>query len=220
MFKCWSYPALEDTSSSTSSISIIINIIRISSTAIELSRCQQAPRLNTWPLISPVPLHCLPTLAPALTSANSNTLNSLVAPTYNTALPETLSSQHRTPVIYTVPALSERHPHHKHIVDSDRHHHDPLRPPLILNSVSSSSCPFSTLQCVDSSSAHKLPAPRPYPGVKMAIPGYCHHSFTMIKSPNTLLLWRCGICQSGPHWFIFECKYCKLKTCRECTFHA
>ncbi len=47
---------------------------------------------------------------------------------------------------------------------------------------------------------------------------YCHHSFTMIKSDTTLMLWTCGMCHSGPHWFIFECKYCKLKTCRPVMF--
>ncbi|KAF8473166.1 hypothetical protein BDZ91DRAFT_651415 [Kalaharituber pfeilii] len=54
----------------------------------------------------------------------------------------------------------------------------------------------------------------------MAIPGYCHHSFKIIKSETTLLLWNCGMCHSGPHWFIFECKYCQLKTCRPCTYNA
>ena len=44
----------------------------------------------------------------------------------------------------------------------------------------------------------------------------CQHSFTMIKSDTTLILWHCGMCHSGPHWFIFECTYCKLKTCRQC----
>jgi len=49
---------------------------------------------------------------------------------------------------------------------------------------------------------------------------YCHHSFKIIKSETTLLLWNCGMCGSGPHWFIFECKYCKLKTCRPCAHTA
>ena len=51
----------------------------------------------------------------------------------------------------------------------------------------------------------------------MAIPGYCHHSFNLLKSESTLIQWVCSMCHSGPHWYIFECKYCKLKTCRPCT---
>ncbi|KAH6702129.1 hypothetical protein DL95DRAFT_302746, partial [Leptodontidium sp. 2 PMI_412] len=27
----------------------------------------------------------------------------------------------------------------------------------------------------------------------------------------------CSLCHSGLHWYIFECKYCKLSTCRPCT---
>ncbi|KAF8847961.1 hypothetical protein BDZ45DRAFT_665156 [Acephala macrosclerotiorum] len=51
----------------------------------------------------------------------------------------------------------------------------------------------------------------------MAVPGYCNHSFNMLKSESTLIQWACSMCHSGPHWFIFECRYCKLKTCRPCT---
>ncbi|KAG4421478.1 hypothetical protein IFR04_005428 [Cadophora malorum] len=51
----------------------------------------------------------------------------------------------------------------------------------------------------------------------MAVPNYCHHSFNLLKSESTLIQWVCSMCHSGPHWYIFECKYCKLKTCRPCT---
>ncbi|PMD51254.1 uncharacterized protein K444DRAFT_601540 [Hyaloscypha bicolor E] len=51
----------------------------------------------------------------------------------------------------------------------------------------------------------------------MALPGYCNHSFNLLKSESTLIQWVCSMCHSGPHWYIFECKYCKLKTCRPCT---
>ncbi|KAH7386462.1 hypothetical protein BKA64DRAFT_696875 [Cadophora sp. MPI-SDFR-AT-0126] len=51
----------------------------------------------------------------------------------------------------------------------------------------------------------------------MAVPSYCHHSFNLLKSESTLIQWVCSMCHSGPHWYIFECKYCKLKTCRPCT---
>ncbi|KAF2503246.1 hypothetical protein BU16DRAFT_448630 [Lophium mytilinum] len=54
----------------------------------------------------------------------------------------------------------------------------------------------------------------------MAVPGSCEHSFTMIKSDTTLIIWNCNMCHSGPHWYIFECKHCKLKTCRPCTTKA
>ena len=46
------------------------------------------------------------------------------------------------------------------------------------------------------------------------------HSFTMIKSNTNLLVWHCSKCHSGPHWFIFECSNCKLKTCRPCSSKA
>ena len=52
----------------------------------------------------------------------------------------------------------------------------------------------------------------------MAVSGSCEHSFKMIKSDTTLILWHCNICHSGPHWYIFECQHCKLKTCRPCTY--
>ncbi|KAH8674362.1 hypothetical protein BGZ60DRAFT_269652 [Tricladium varicosporioides] len=51
----------------------------------------------------------------------------------------------------------------------------------------------------------------------MAVPGYCSHSFNLLKSESTLIQWVCSTCHSGPHWYIFECKYCKLKSCRPCT---
>ncbi|KAI1268863.1 hypothetical protein F5Y18DRAFT_169934 [Xylariaceae sp. FL1019] len=44
----------------------------------------------------------------------------------------------------------------------------------------------------------------------------CAHSFKMLKSDSTLVQWRCNTCHSGPHWWIFECRYCKLHTCRAC----
>lgn len=49
-------------------------------------------------------------------------------------------------------------------------------------------------------------------------PSTCRHSFRMIKSDTSLLLWNCGMCASGPHWAIFECSVCKLKACRLCTY--
>ncbi|EKD21417.1 hypothetical protein MBM_00530 [Drepanopeziza brunnea f. sp. 'multigermtubi' MB_m1] len=51
----------------------------------------------------------------------------------------------------------------------------------------------------------------------MSVPNYCHHSFNLLKSESTLIQWTCAMCHTGPHWYIFECKYCRLKTCRPCT---
>ena len=46
--------------------------------------------------------------------------------------------------------------------------------------------------------------------------GHCAHSFVMIKSDNTLVQWTCHVCHCGPFWFIWECRYCRLHTCRNC----
>ncbi|KAF9638410.1 hypothetical protein BFW01_g9307 [Lasiodiplodia theobromae] len=54
----------------------------------------------------------------------------------------------------------------------------------------------------------------------MAVSGNCEHSFKMVKSDNSLIHWICNLCHSGPHWFIFECQRCKLKTCRPCSSKA
>ncbi|CZS92477.1 uncharacterized protein RAG0_03059 [Rhynchosporium agropyri] len=54
----------------------------------------------------------------------------------------------------------------------------------------------------------------------MAIPKYCHHTLNLLKSESTLIQWTCSQCYSGPHWYIYECKYCKLKTCRPCADKA
>jgi hypothetical protein len=45
----------------------------------------------------------------------------------------------------------------------------------------------------------------------------CKHSFKMIKSDTNLILWNCDQCHSGPHWYIYECSNCTIKTCRPCT---
>lgn len=50
----------------------------------------------------------------------------------------------------------------------------------------------------------------------MAIASRCAHSFVMLKSDNTLIQWTCHLCHSGPHWVIYECRYCRLHTCRPC----
>jgi len=46
--------------------------------------------------------------------------------------------------------------------------------------------------------------------------GGCQHVWTMLKSDNTLILWNCWWCHSGPHWFIFECQKCKKTACQPC----
>ncbi|KAH8723686.1 hypothetical protein GQ44DRAFT_619983 [Phaeosphaeriaceae sp. PMI808] len=50
----------------------------------------------------------------------------------------------------------------------------------------------------------------------MAAPANCQHQFTVIKSDTTLIQWNCHVCHSGPHSSVYECKNCKLKTCRPC----
>ncbi|KAH8595306.1 hypothetical protein B0O99DRAFT_543860 [Bisporella sp. PMI_857] len=51
----------------------------------------------------------------------------------------------------------------------------------------------------------------------MAVPSYCHHSFNLLKSKSTSIQQICSMCHSSSQWYIFECKYCKLKTCQPCT---
>lgn len=33
----------------------------------------------------------------------------------------------------------------------------------------------------------------------MAVPGYCNHSFNLLKSESTLIQWVCSMCYSGPY---------------------
>ncbi|KAK4660974.1 hypothetical protein QC762_123710 [Podospora pseudocomata] len=49
---------------------------------------------------------------------------------------------------------------------------------------------------------------------KMALSTHCVHVFQMIKADNTLIEWTCHLCHSGPHWWIYECRYCKIHTCQ------
>ncbi|EAA32494.2 hypothetical protein GE21DRAFT_6500 [Neurospora crassa] len=50
----------------------------------------------------------------------------------------------------------------------------------------------------------------------MALSNGCAHHFVLIKSESSLIQWTCQLCQSGPHYFIYECRYCKMRTCRPC----
>lgn len=54
----------------------------------------------------------------------------------------------------------------------------------------------------------------------MAVSTVCAHLFSLIKTDNTLLEWRCSVCQSGPHWMIYECRFCRTKSCRGCIWSA
>ncbi|KAG9229474.1 hypothetical protein BJ875DRAFT_387283, partial [Amylocarpus encephaloides] len=38
---------------------------------------------------------------------------------------------------------------------------------------------------------------------------YCNHLFNLLKSELTLIQWVCSLCYTRPHWYNFECKYCK-----------
>ncbi|KAG9231290.1 hypothetical protein BJ875DRAFT_469908 [Amylocarpus encephaloides] len=49
----------------------------------------------------------------------------------------------------------------------------------------------------------------------MCVSIFCH-SFNVLKSESTLIHWIGNSCRSGPHCYIFECKYCPLKVCRPC----
>ncbi|KAK2614388.1 hypothetical protein N8I77_001221 [Diaporthe amygdali] len=51
-----------------------------------------------------------------------------------------------------------------------------------------------------------------HPRLTMAIQSNCAHSFQVIKSDSTLIVWHCNLCHSGPFYIIFECRYCKLHT--------
>ncbi|KAF3767448.1 hypothetical protein M406DRAFT_244428, partial [Cryphonectria parasitica EP155] len=50
----------------------------------------------------------------------------------------------------------------------------------------------------------------------MAIHSICAHAFQVLKSDSTLVVWHCNLCHTGPLYMIFECRYCKLHTCRAC----
>ncbi|KAF1361470.1 hypothetical protein EJ07DRAFT_111530 [Lizonia empirigonia] len=54
----------------------------------------------------------------------------------------------------------------------------------------------------------------------MAAPVNCQHSFKVVKSDTTVVVWNCNMCHSGPHSLIYECASCKLKTCRPCASKA
>ncbi|KAH6719538.1 hypothetical protein BKA61DRAFT_421621, partial [Leptodontidium sp. MPI-SDFR-AT-0119] len=50
----------------------------------------------------------------------------------------------------------------------------------------------------------------------MATPSPCNYDFNLLKSESTLIQWVCSACHRGPHWYIFDCKYCDQKVCRPC----
>lgn len=56
--------------------------------------------------------------------------------------------------------------------------------------------------------------------IETMISSNCEHAFKMVKSDNPLIHWICNLCHSGPHWFIFECHRCELRTCRPCSSKA
>jgi len=45
----------------------------------------------------------------------------------------------------------------------------------------------------------------------------CAHSWKFIGSGTTLVHWRCSGCSVGPFFAIWECIYCKIKRCDNCT---
>ncbi|KAH6846246.1 hypothetical protein B0T12DRAFT_358132 [Alternaria alternata] len=54
----------------------------------------------------------------------------------------------------------------------------------------------------------------------MARPAGCSHSFKLIKSDTTIVLWNCHLCLAQNLPFIYECERCKLKTCQACAAKA
>jgi hypothetical protein len=97
-------------------------------------------------------------------------------------------------------------------VSTTRPHHQKITADLPVHAVTAPLATVVPLRVIVSASQ-----PRSCLSPKMALPGYCNHSFNLLKSESTLIQWVCSMCHSGPHWYIFECKYCKLKTCRPCT---
>lgn len=97
-------------------------------------------------------------------------------------------------------------------VSTTRPHHQKITADLPVHAVTPPLATVVPLPVIVSASQ-----PRSCLSLKMALPGYCNHSFNLLKSESTLIQWVCSMCHSGPHWYIFECKYCKLKTCRPCT---
>ncbi|KAH8653951.1 hypothetical protein BGZ60DRAFT_419039 [Tricladium varicosporioides] len=76
---------------------------------------------------------------------------------------------------------------------------------------------ISIQQCGDMSCETSSPFRKRRTEPQAVVPGHCNHSFNLLKSESTLIQWTCSMCYSGPHWYIFECKYCRLKACRPCT---
>jgi hypothetical protein len=58
---------------------------------------------------------------------------------------------------------------------------------------------------------------RPKDHLRVSGVSNCAHSFRVTKSDNTLIVWHCNLCHSGPFYIIFECYHCKLHACRSCT---
>ncbi|KAF2489992.1 hypothetical protein BU16DRAFT_441060, partial [Lophium mytilinum] len=52
-------------------------------------------------------------------------------------------------------------------------------------------------------------------------PPPCHHKFKIVVSEiGSAVVFECALCHSAPHWFIFKCEHCQIKTCRPCTYKA
>ncbi|KAF2806359.1 uncharacterized protein BDZ99DRAFT_394738, partial [Mytilinidion resinicola] len=54
-----------------------------------------------------------------------------------------------------------------------------------------------------------------------SVPPPCAHKFKLLVSEmGSAVVYICEMCGSLPHWYIWECKNCKLKTCRPCAYKA
>ncbi|UPX10177.1 uncharacterized protein EKO05_0000848 [Ascochyta rabiei] len=67
--------------------------------------------------------------------------------------------------------------------------------------------------------SHHIRSDRPH-HLAMAASVNCQHSFKVVKSDTTVVVWNCNMCHSGPHSLIYECSSCKLKTCQACASKA
>ena len=44
----------------------------------------------------------------------------------------------------------------------------------------------------------------------------CSHKWEKLKTNSTIMQFFCGFCYHGPHYWIYECRYCSVKACQPC----
>ncbi|KAG0647499.1 Transcription factor radR [Hyphodiscus hymeniophilus] len=98
--------------------------------------------------------------------------------------------------------------------DLERRAESPSAPPLALQELPENQAYFPGKQATGLVSNHLLLTSQ---AMEDCAP--CVHAFTLHKSEATSIGWHCSVCFSGPHWHIFQCKCCELKTCKPCFEH-